>query len=86
DLQHGLIVIYELANPEAATAAAHDQAAYVASGVGRVQFPPNSQFVLRVAGSTVVFFTWSPDTSPDARTPRIGDALSTIGVGVTVPN
>ena len=85
DPDHGRIVIYEFASPTAATSAATSQAAYLASGVGRVQFPPDSRFVLRVVGATAVFFTWSPAGSPDARTAQIGTALETLGLGVTIP-
>jgi hypothetical protein len=85
DPDHGLIVIYEFADPATASAAAGDQAAYIASGVGRVQFPTDSRFVIRVVGSTAVFFTWSPAGSPDARTASIATALEGLGLGVTVP-
>lgn len=86
DVQGGLILIYEFASPGAATAAATEQAAYIASGIGRVQFPTDSRFVIRVVGSTVVFFTWSSSSSPDSGTAAIADALTTLGVGVPVPN
>lgn len=86
DPDHGLIVVYEFSSPVAATAAAGEQAAYVASGVGRVQFPPDSRFVIRVVGATAIFFTWSPASSPDARTAFIGDALDKLGLEVAVPN
>ena len=85
DPDHGYIVIYALGSPHEAQAAAVDHAAYVATGPGAVQFPPGSRFVLRVVGSTVVSFTWSPDNAPDARTRSIEDALLRIGSGVTVP-
>ncbi|MBI2777910.1 MAG: hypothetical protein HYX57_11705 [Chloroflexi bacterium] len=86
DVQGGLILIYEFPSPGAATAAATEQAAYIASGIGRVQFPTDSRFVIRVVGSTVVFFTWSPSSSPDSGTAAIAEALATLGVGVPVPN
>jgi hypothetical protein len=86
DPDHGLIVIYELSSPAAANAAAEEEAAYIASGVGRVQFPNDARFVIRVVGSTVVFFTWSPANSPDARTAAIGTALETLGSGIEVPS
>jgi hypothetical protein len=86
DPDHGLIVIYEFASPPAAADAAREQADYIASGVGRVQFPTDSRFVVRVVGSTAVFFTWSPQNSPDPRTASIGSALESIGSGVPVPN
>ena len=79
-------MIYALASPGAAQAAAVDHANYVASNPGNVQFAPGSRFVLRVVGSNVVFFTWSPGTSPDPRTRSIEDALLRIGSGVTVPS
>lgn len=86
DPDRGLIVIYELTNPMAATAAAEEQADYLASGVGRVQFPPDSKFVLRVVGSTVIFFAWSQANAPDPRTATIATTLESLGLGVPVPN
>jgi hypothetical protein len=86
DPDHGLIVIYEFSSPAAATAAAEEEATYIASGIGRVQFPNDAQFVIRVVGSTAVFFTWSPPSSPDERTAAIATALETLGSGVEVPN
>ena len=85
DPDHGLVVVYEFSGPTVATAAAQGQAAYIASGVGRVQFPNDARFVIRVVGSTVVFFSWSPAGSPDPRTAAIATALGTLGLGVTVP-
>jgi hypothetical protein len=85
DPDHGLLVIYEFADPAAASAAAEEQAAYIAGGVGRVQFPNDARFVIRVVGSTAIFFTWSPAASPDARTVSIATALEGLGLGVTVP-
>ncbi len=86
DPDHGLIVIYEFAGPAVAAAAAAEQATYVASGIGLVQFPPDSRFIIRVVGSTAVFFAWSPANSPDARTESIPAALESIGTGVPIPN
>jgi hypothetical protein len=85
DPDHGLVVIYEFADPAAASAAAEEEAAYIASGVGRVQFPNDARFLIRVVGSTAIFFTWSPAASPDARTASIATALEGLGLGVTVP-
>jgi hypothetical protein len=84
DPGHGFIVIYALPAPAAAQAAAEDQAAYIASGIGRVQFSPDAHFVLRVLGSAVVFFWWSPGASRDSRTSLIEEALGTVGSGVEV--
>jgi hypothetical protein len=85
DPDHGLLVIYEFADPAAASAAAEEQAAYIASGVGRVQFPNDARFVIRVVGSTVVFFVWAPSVSTDPRTQQVTTALEGLGAGVTVP-
>jgi hypothetical protein len=86
DPDHGRLVVYELTTPADAQSAAQDQAAYVASGIGRVQFPPDTRFVLRVVGSTVVFFAWSAESSgdPDALA-DIADALATVGIEVPIP-
>ncbi len=86
DPDHGRIVIYEFVTPNDASVAAGDQAAYIASGVGRVQFPPDTRFIIRVVDSAVVFFAWSPEGSPDPRTSRIAEALATLGLQVVVPN
>ena len=85
DAAHGFVSVYEFADLAAATAAGRDQAAYVASGPGRVQFPPDSRFVIRQVGRTVVFFAWSPLNSPDRRTGDIQTALETVGTGIPVP-
>jgi hypothetical protein len=84
DPAHGFIVVYALGSDGAAEGAAEDQAAYIASGPGRVQFTTDAHFVLRVVGSTVVFFWWSPGAALDARTKDIEAALATVGDPVDV--
>jgi hypothetical protein len=86
DPAHGFVSIYEFADDAAAADAGREQAAYVASGPGRVQFTTDTQFVVRQLGPTIVFFAWSPDTSPDPATPKIPEALETVGVGIPVPS
>jgi hypothetical protein len=86
DPDHGFVVIYELASPDAAAAAANDHAAWVASSVGRINFAPGTRFVLRVLDSTVIWFSWLPGSSPDQRLDQIGPALESIGTAVTVPD
>jgi hypothetical protein len=85
DPNHGYIVLYAFGTPQQALAGAQDQAAYIASGPGRVQFVPGSQFSLRVVGNIAIFFAWVPDNSPDQRTPSIALALSQIGDEVPIP-
>jgi hypothetical protein len=86
DPDHGFVVVYSLADAQTAFAAATDTAAYIASAPGKIQFVPGSHFVLRVVGETVIFFTWSPGSAPDARTHLIEDALTQLGTGVQVPS
>lgn len=85
DPDAGIIVVYELADAAAARAAADDQAAYLASGPGRIQYPDAARHVLRVLGSTVIFYTWIPESAEDPLTPEVAAALSTIGTGVDIP-
>jgi hypothetical protein len=85
DPDHGFIAIYALDSPNAALAAAHDQATWVTGPTGRMNFPLHSRFVLRTLGSTVIFFWWLPGSSADARLEQVGPALETIGEGVTIP-
>jgi hypothetical protein len=75
-------VIYALASDADAQAAADDQAAYIATGPGRVQFTTDAHFVVRVVRSTVVFFWWSPGAALDTRTKDIEAALGTVGTEV----
>jgi len=81
----GLVVVYELPDGAAAATAAADLAAYVTSGPGRVQYPPDVRHVLRQVGSTVVFFPWSPGSSPDERTADVAAAVATVGTEVPIP-
>jgi len=85
DPDHGFVVLYSFASPTEAEAGANEQAAYIASGPGRVQFGPGSRFVVRLVGATVIFFTWSQDNSPDPRTASIEQALSMVGTAVAIP-
>lgn len=85
DPDHGFISVYQFPDAAAAAQAAAEQATYLASGPGRVQFPLDTRFVLRRLGATVVFYAWSPATSPDRRTSGIQDALETLGTRVDVP-
>lgn len=85
DPDHGFIVIYALGSAVAAEKAAFDQAAYVASPAGGIQFPPGSHFLIRIIDTAVVFFTWAPGTSPDQQQQHIEDALSALGIPVPIP-
>lgn len=83
---HGFITIYDLADARAAQAAGEAQAAYVASGPGRAQFPEDTRFAIRRLGSTVVFYSWSPGSGDDPRAPEVIPALERVGTEIPVPN
>ncbi len=78
----GYVVIYEFVDATAASAAGSQWAEYVASGIGRVQFPTDSLFTIRQAGAALVFHAWSPggSTEPDGEA-AVAAALETLGVG-----
>jgi hypothetical protein len=83
--QSGYIVLYQLADPAAAVAAAKEDAAYISSGVGRVQFANDARFVIRQVGPVVVFYSWSPGSSPAPNDEQaLATALSSLGQGFTV--
>jgi hypothetical protein len=80
------IVVYGLGSPQAAGTAAKDHAAWIASNPGRINFAPGTKFVIQVVGSTVVFFSWLPASSPDPGPATIANTLAAIGAEVPVPN
>jgi hypothetical protein len=85
DPGHGYIVVYEFRTVADAAAAANEQASYVASGPGRVQFPVDAQFILRRVGTTVVFHVYSRESSTDRRGADVVAALQRLGDTVPVP-
>ncbi|HEX7473802.1 MAG TPA: hypothetical protein VF323_12025 [Candidatus Limnocylindrales bacterium] len=85
DPTHGYLVIYGFRDAPTAVAAAQDQAAYIGSGPGRIQFPPDTQTVIRQVDTTVIVYSWSPANSTDTRADSIPTDLSTVGIGVPVP-
>ena len=84
DPSHGFIVVYEFPDPARAAAAAAEQQAYLATGPARVQTPLGTVSIIRQVGSTVVFYSWLPQGSPDDSAPGIQAALETLGVGFPV--
>jgi hypothetical protein len=85
DPERGVISIYGFMDPSAAERAAQEQAAYVASPVGRVQFPTGTQFTIRQFGSAVVFYSEVPGTSADPQAQDVTEVLRTVGTEVAVP-
>ena len=86
DPEGGYIVVYEFSDPDRASQAAQEQAAYLATGPGRVQSSLDQVDVLRVAGSTVVLYSWIPGAAQDPQAPDVQRALETLGYGVPVPS
>jgi len=84
DPSHGYISVYEFPDPGRAAAAAAQEQAYLATGPARVQTPLGTVSIIRQVGSTVVFYDWLPEGSPDDSTPGIQAALETLGVGFPV--
>lgn len=81
----GYLVVYELRDVPTAAAAGADQAAYLATGPGRVQMPIGSRHVIRQVGSTIVLYSWIPEGSADEREPLIQAALETLGTEIDIP-
>lgn len=85
DPTHGYLMLYAFGTPQQALAAARDQATYVSSGPGKVQFTPGTESELRVLGNVAIFFSWTPDNAPDQREASIPLALSQLGDEVPIP-
>jgi hypothetical protein len=79
DPRAGYVVIYELPSAGEADRIGGDFMRYLAGGTGAVQYPRDTQFVLRRVGPTLVFFAWSAEASPDARVAELAAALETVG-------
>ena len=80
--QGGYVVIYELPSANEADRVGRDFLAYLGGGTGAIQYPRDSQFVLRRVGQTLVFFPWSVEASPDARVAEMAAALDMVGTAV----
>lgn len=81
----GFIAVYDLEDAGRAAAAAQDQAAYLASGPGRVQYPDATQHILRVLDTTVIFYSWAPEGAVDPKAPDVAAAIETVGQAVAIP-
>ena len=81
---NGFVVVYELPNEAAATAAAKDQQAYLLSGPGRVQSPLGTDHVIQQLGATVIYYNWLPGAAVDPSAPRIAETLRGIGTAFEV--
>ena len=85
DLDGGQIVVYEFRDAGAAVDAGNELAGYLGTGAGRIQFVPDAQHAIRQVGTTLIFYTWAPSTSPDPGSKTIAEALATLGTGFVPP-
>jgi hypothetical protein len=85
DPTHGYIVVYEFPDTATATSAGNEMASYIGAGEGRIQFTPDTQFVLRQVGTTLIFYSWASANSPGPDPQKIANALSTVGQGIAIP-
>ena len=77
--------MYEFRDAAAAIDAGNEQAGYLGTGNGRVAFPLDAQHTIRQVGTTLIFYSWSPSTSPDPRSAEVAEALKTLGIGFAPP-
>jgi hypothetical protein len=85
DLEGGQIVVYEFRDAAEAVNAGNELAGYLGTGAARVNFPLDAQHAIRQLGTTLIFYTWAPSTSPDPGSKMIADALATLGIGFAPP-
>jgi len=79
----GYVVIYELPSSGQAESVGKEFLHYLGSGLGQVQYPRDTQFVLRQVGQTLVFYPWSPQASTDPGAADVARALQNVGTAVT---
>lgn len=84
DPNGGFVVVYQLADEAAATAAAGELASYLGSGFGQTNFPVDTQFHVATLGDTVVLTWWSRERATDD---ELAEAAfeAVAGVGVEAP-
>jgi hypothetical protein len=85
DPDHGYLVIYAFRDAASAATAARDQATYIGSGPGKVQFTPDTVSVIRQVDTTVIVYSWSPANSTDTHAASIATDLATVGIEVQIP-
>jgi len=84
DPSGGYVVVYQLPDGPAATAAATELAVYLGSGFGQTNFPVDTQFHVAAEGDTVILAWWSRErATDDALAEAAFDAVA--GVGLELP-
>lgn len=82
----GFIVVYEFPDSASAIDAGNEEAGYLGTGPGRVQFPLGMRHVLRAVGTTLILYSWLPAASSSPVPGQVADALGSLGIGFTVPS
>jgi hypothetical protein len=85
DPDGGFIVVYEFPDNASAVDAGNEFAGYLGTGAGRIQYPIDAQHTIRQLGTTLLVYTWAPSTSPDPGSPKVAEALKTLGIGFAPP-
>jgi hypothetical protein len=81
----GYVVIYQLADDNAATAAGQELADYLGSGFGQTNFPVDTQFHVATLGSTVILTWWSREKAADDELAENAfEAIGTVGSEIPV--
>jgi hypothetical protein len=78
----GYVVVYELPSANEADRVGRELGTYLEGGTGAIQYPRDTQFVIRRVGQTLVFFPWSAEASPDSRVAEMAAALEMVGTPV----
>lgn len=81
----GYIVVYQFVDSAAAIDAGNEEAGYLGTGPGRIQFPIDAQHVIRQLGPTLVLYSWSPSLASGSTAADVATALATLGIGFSVP-
>jgi hypothetical protein len=86
DPNEGWLLIYDLRTEDAAQRAGQDFAAYLASGLGRTNYPRDAQFALSRVDGALIYYWWSPERTSNAdRAQAAFDAVRGVGQPIEVP-
>ena len=81
----GLVVVYELSEPQVAASRGQLFARFLESGFGQTNYPIDAQFGLRQLGSTLVFTWWSRERAADPdRAQGAFDLVSSVGIPIEI--
>jgi hypothetical protein len=85
DPDMGHVLVYELDDAAAASAAGHTLATYLGSGFGQTNYPLDAQFSVAQLGGTLIFTWWSRERAGDPEHYQGAfDAIRTVGQPIPV--